>query len=66
MEIVAVFGAKVNQTIPYQDNYMHMTYNQDCGAYSVDYSPPYPFFTIKVSGTKKDSKFRAYPDLAVL
>ena len=46
MEIDAVIGSPVKQTLPFVDNYIGAIYGQDCGNYEVSLKNPtsYPFF----------------------
>lgn len=62
MEIEAVVGPTQTQTLKYQENYMNSVYGQDCGSYSIDYYPKYPFFSFSKAGSV-DYAGRPYTDL---
>ena len=43
MEIDAVIGSPVKQTLPFVDNYIGAIYGQDCGNYEVTLKTPTSF-----------------------
>ena len=65
LEIEAVFGATQTETLIYRQNYIESVYNQDCGAYSIDYDPKLPFFEFSESGAT-DIRGKMYTDLGML
>ena len=50
MSIQAVVGVPVDQSLTYQENYMETIYGQDCGSYSITFTPELALLGLTVSG----------------
>ena len=58
METWAVSGPADVEPLPYYDNYMEMIYDQNCGTYTVEIEPPYPFLTVQKAGSLGTSQWQ--------
>ena len=66
MSTVAITGPDDVQTLGYQENYMEFTYSQNCGTYSIEFSPDYSFLQLAQTGSTSGPNNLAYWDQLTL